>query len=162
MASGWRTLTALLTCMVTTVANAETVEMDALAGDYTIHDSQGKQVGHAELAIRQPGAVIEESRKIGEGSLQQLWFMALEHNSGWTQLFHSAGGVREFPRQSPAGTWPMIFGADVVLANGSPAKFRLTITLRGDQHHHRLLEMSRDGGANWSTVLDYEYRRILK
>jgi hypothetical protein len=141
-------------------AVAEPQALDVLAGEYTITNAKGETIGKASISVRKAGAVIEESRQIGDESPQLLWFAVLEHNSGWTQLFLSPAGLREFPLVSPKDAWPLIFGADVKLADGSPARFRLSISKEGEAAHRRLLEMSRNNGANWRPVFDYTYRRL--
>lgn len=103
--------------------------------------------------------MIEERRVVGDYDPQLLWLARLEHQDGWTQLFLSPAGIREFPRLSDKGQWPVVFGSGVTLANGTAALFRLTVDKQSDDEHHRLLEMSTNDGASWRTVLNYTYRR---
>ncbi|MBB3764741.1 hypothetical protein [Sphingomicrobium lutaoense] len=138
---------------------AEPADLSFLEGNWTIHSAGGDGLGHARIAIPLDGAMIEERRVIADRDPQLLWMARLEHQDGWTQLFLSPGGNREFPRLSPQGQWPMVFGGDVTLANGNEARFRLTVDRKSDDEHHRLLEMSSDEGSSWRPVLDYHYRR---
>ncbi|BDI60710.1 hypothetical protein MACH05_12700 [Qipengyuania nanhaisediminis] len=89
-----------------------------------------------------------------------MWLARLEHVEGWVQLFESPAGIREFAQISPADEFPVVFGGDVILRSGDPARFRLIVTPVDSASHTRRLEMSRDGGANWSVILDYTYRRV--
>lgn len=136
------------------------LELDFLAGQYDVLDADGTVLGQASVHVRIPGAVIEEDRRIGERAPQLMWLARLEHADGWTQIFQSPAGMREFPRLSPKGAWPIVFGGDVTLASGAPASFRLTISGSEPAKHRRLLEISRDGGESWATVFDYTYRRV--
>lgn len=140
-------------------AFAEPTSLDILAGRWAIFDASGAEVGNSAIEVQAPGAMLYEVRRIGDGEPQALWFANLEHAGGWTQMFLSVGGVREFPTVSPHGRWPLIMGAPVTLRDGSAVQFRLTVTFNSDDEHRRLLEVSRDEGQTWSTVLDYAYRR---
>ena len=154
-----RIITFLAALLVTQPILAGTNDLDFLAGNYTIEGPSGEALGNATITVRHPGAMIEEDRRIGKAASQKLWFGRLEHTGGWAQIFLSPNGLREFPRISEQGAWPLVFGAPVTLSNGTSASFRLTIT-RGSvssRSHRRLLEMSADSGKNWRTILDYSY-----
>jgi hypothetical protein len=149
----------LATLLFAQPAVAESGDLDFLPGTYTIAGPSGEVIGNATITVRHPGAMLEEERRIGEEPSQKLWFGRFERSGGWAQIFLSPNGLREFPRTSESGVWPMVFGAPVTLANGTSATFRLTITRAEDssQSHRRLLEMSVDGGDKWRTILDYTY-----
>lgn len=138
-------------------------ELDFLAGQWSIHDSKGEQVGHSRIVVQAPGAMLFEERKVGDGNAQPLWLENSESTQGWKQLFVGATGqIREFRQTSQPGAWPVVMGGDVVLRDGTPARFRLTLSRDSNDSSRRLLEMSRDSGANWQTVLDYRYTRIAQ
>lgn len=143
-------------------AHAESVELDFLAGKWAIFDANGAQIGESMIEIQAPEAMIYEVRRVGEGAAQPLWMARLERSQGWAQLFVSPAGVREFPALSTPGEWPLVMGAPTTLRNGSKVEFRLTMTKASDDESRRHLEMTRDGGASWSTVLDYTYRRAAE
>ena len=154
-----RIIAFLATLLVAQPVAAETDDLEFLSGEYMIEGPKGEALGTAAITVRQPGAMIEEERRIGKEASQKLWFGRLEHTGGWAQIFLSPNGLREFPRISEQGAWPLVFGAPVTLSNGTSASFRLTIT-RGSvssRSHRRLLEMSADSGKNWRTILDYSY-----
>jgi hypothetical protein len=134
-------------------------QLDFLAGDWAISDASGSVVGRSHIVVQAPGVALYEERRVGE-EMQPLWFQRVEHQQAWTQLFVGAAGmVREFPASSAPGAWPVVMGADVTLRDGTPVRFRLTMTRASDDDSRRVLEMSRDQGTSWSTVFDYRYRR---
>ena len=135
-------------------------QLDFLVGEWTLHDPAGAEIGRARVAEQAPGAMLYEERRIGERDAQPLWFARFERDSGWTQLFVGAAGmVREFRPVSPPGAWPLVLGGDVTLRDGTPVRFRMTMTRASDDESGRILEMSRDSGATWTTTFDYRYRR---
>lgn len=135
-------------------------QLDALAGEWIVFDEAGRQVGHSQVVAQVPGTMLFEQRVIGDKPPQPLWFENAERNNGWTQLFVGpAGMTREFKPMSPPGQWPIVMGSDVVLQDGTPVKFRMTVSPISDDAFRRLLEISRDSGANWKSVFDYRYRR---
>jgi hypothetical protein len=134
-------------------------QLDFLAGDWEISDSSGSVVGRSHIDLQAPGAMLFELRRVGDEA-QPLWFALSERNRAWTQLFVGAAGmVREFAASSAAGAWPLVMVGDVILRDGTPARFRLTMARESDDATSRLLEMSRDNGASWNIVFDYRYRR---
>ncbi|MBV9883702.1 MAG: hypothetical protein JO276_11890 [Sphingomonadaceae bacterium] len=134
-------------------------QLDFLAGDWRITDSAGRE-GRSRIIVQGPGAMLFELREIGGDGPLPLWFEYAERTHGWLQLFPGPNGLREFALESPAGAWPMVFGAEVALQDGSRARFRLTMTRASADESRRLLELSRDGGRTWSPVFDYLYRRV--
>lgn len=134
--------------------------LDFLAGNWTLHDASGAEIGRSRMEVQSPGAMLFEQRAVGEGAAQPIWFENSEKDSGWVQLFIGASGqVREFVTQSAPGAWPIVMGGDVTLRDGTPVKFRLTMARASDDETRRVLEMSRDQGATWTGVFDYTYRR---
>ena len=137
-------------------------QLDFLEGQWAIHDPSGAEVGRSRIAVQAPGAMLFEERKVGEDA-QPLWFENSETDKGWVQLFVGASGLmREFKQTSAPGVWPMIMTGDVVLRDGTPATFRLTMSRASNDETRRLLEMSRDKGGSWSPVFDYTYRRVAQ
>jgi hypothetical protein len=136
------------------------LQLDFLAGEWTLHDSGGTPVGRARITVQAPGAMIYEERTVGDQPMQPLWFENAERSGGWTQLFVGPRNqVREFTTLSEPGAWPLIFGGDVVRRDGTPARFRLTLTRQSDDESRRVLEISTDGGLSWQIVFDYRYVR---
>lgn len=134
-------------------------QLDFLAGDWTISDPSSAVVDRSHIVVQAPGVALYEERRVGQ-DMQPLWFQRVEHHQAWTQLFIGAAGMtREFPASSAAGVWPVVMGADVTLRDGTPVRFRMTMTRASDDDSRRVLEMSRDQGASWNTVFDYRYRR---
>lgn len=134
-------------------------QLNFLAGDWAVSDASGAVVGRSHIVMQAPGAALYEERRVGT-EMQPLWFVRSERHQAWTQLFVGVSGmVREFPATSAPGTWPMVMGADVTLRDGTPVRFRLTMTRTTDDDSRRVLEVSRDQGTTWSTVFDYRYRR---
>ena len=139
---------------------SEPADLDFFVGAWSIHAFDGKAVGASLIEEQAQGAVYYEVRTVGEGAAQPLWFVNSEAAGGWTQLFLGpASRVRAFNPVSAPGEWPLVLGSDVVLQDGTAARFRMTISKSGDDKSRRVLELSKDGGATWSTVFDYEYRR---
>ena len=134
-------------------------QLDFLVGDWQVTDAAGR-IGRSHIIAQVPGAMLYELREVGGDGPLPLWFEYSERGAGWIQLFPSPAGIREFALLSPPGAWPMVFGADVTLQDGSRARFRLTMSRASADRNRRLLEMSRDGGGSWATVFDYEYRRV--
>lgn len=143
----------------TTSPEAQPVALGFLAGEWTLHDAAGAHIGRSTIDAQGSGAVLYERRTVGD-AVQPLWLINSERTGGWVQLFlNPSGQVREFSTLSHNGAWPLVLGAEARLRDGALARFRLTITAASDDESRRLLEMSRDNGASWSTVLDYTYRR---
>ncbi|MGQ0590192.1 MAG: hypothetical protein ACT4N8_11795 [Sphingosinicella sp.] len=135
-------------------------QLDFLAGEWTLHDAAGAEIGRSRVVVQAPAAMLYEERRVGEREAQPLWFARFERDGGWTQLFVGATDmVREFRPVSPPGAWPLVLGGDVTLRDGTPVRFRMTMTRVSDDESGRILEMSRDNGATWSTTFDYRYRR---
>jgi hypothetical protein len=136
------------------------IDLDFLGGNWDLFDAAGKKVGDSTITVHAPGAALFELRTADGGEGQPLWFFNSERDKGWVQLFLGPSNqARAFTLQSPPNSWPLVLGADVVLRDGTPARFRMTMTRASADLSRRKLEMSRDQGATWSTVFDYEYRR---
>jgi hypothetical protein len=148
---------ALVACL-TLPAAAEApkaVDLDFLAGEWTLEDEGGNVVGTSRIHVEAAGVMIHEVREANGGKPQQLWFQNSEPHGGWTQLFIGADGLmREFPPKSMPGEWPLVLGGD-----GVAARFRMTMWKASNDESRRILERSNDGGKTWSTVFDYVYRR---
>lgn len=139
------------------------VTLDFMVGEWTLHDASGAMIGHSTITGQEPGAILYERRAVGQTAAQPLWFENAERTGGWVQLFlNPSGQVREFATLSSAGEWPLVLGGDVTLRDGARAKFRLTVSRASNDEMRRLLEMSRDGGQSWASVLDYTYRRARR
>ena len=135
-------------------------QLDFLAGDWIIQDADGEPIGTSRIVLQVPDTMLYEERVVDGKTPQPLWLENAERNNGWTQLFVGpAGQTREFPLRSEPGTWPIVMGADVVLRNGTPVTFRLTLSRQSDDESRRVLEMSADQGDTWKTILEYQYRR---
>ncbi len=136
-------------------------QLDGWAGNWTIADSSGRQIGRSTIEEQVSQLMLFELRLIeGNQAPQALWFEFSERNKGWTQLFRGPFGIREFGPMSPAGEWPMILGAeDVPLADGTNVSFRMTVSRLSPDSYRRVLERTRDEGATWETVFDYHYAR---
>jgi hypothetical protein len=140
---------------------ASGTQLDFLAGQWILADSAGGEIGRSVIAIQAAGAMLFEERRIGDAAPQALWFANSEANGGWTQLFVGAAGmIREFKPTSAQGSWPIVLGADVTLRDGSAARYRMTIQRQSEAESRRILEISRDSGASWQKVFDYNYRRV--
>ena len=131
--------------------------LDFLAGDWTITDPSGA-TGRSHIVVQVPHAMLYELREIGSDGPLPLWF-AFSEEGGWVQLFPGPAGMRAFRLVSDSRAWPLVFGGDVRLRDGTPVRFRLTMSRASNDESRRLLEMSHDGGATWSTAFDYTYRR---
>lgn len=134
--------------------------LDFLVGDWALFDANGKQVGTSTIVAEFPGSMLLETRKVDGQPPQPLWFENAEAEGGWSQLFVGPQGkVRMFKPVSPQSKWPLELGSDVTLQDGTPVRFKMTMTHPSAERSNRKLEMSRDAGATWTTVFDYEYRR---
>lgn len=140
-------------------SNAARNQLDVLAGDWTLTDASGA-TGRSHVEIAASGAMLFERREMGSDGALPLWFAFSERAHGWTQLFPSPNGIREFTLLSPVGQWPLVFGGDVTLQDGSGARFRLTMSQPDPDHGERRLEISRDAGVSWQIIFAYAYRRI--
>jgi len=160
-----RPLLPLLSLLSLTAASAEgrqqpSSQLDFLGGDWTLSGPSGEAAGTSHIVVQLPGAMIYEERR-AEGGQLPVWFVNSESAGGWSQLFPSpSGALREFRPSSKPGEWPLVLGTDVRLADGSPARFRLTLTRRSDDESRRVLEMSGDSGAHWRPVFDFTYKRV--
>ncbi len=153
-------LAALFALFALPALASDPVDLSFLAGDFAIHDPAGAEIGEAAAIEEAADAVIRETRKVGDGAPQILWFVNDEEKGGWRQLFVAATGrVRAFDPVSAAGEWPLVLGSETTLKDGTTARFRMTLSKTGDDRARRLLEMSKDDGATWTTVFDYDYRR---
>ena len=140
--------------------DAAPVDLGFLAGEWVIHDATGETIGWSRIDEQADNAVLFEIRTIGDKKGQPLWFVNSEADGDWEQLFLGpTGAVRAFSAQSQTGAWPMVLGSSVTLADGTPAQFRMTIIKADDDHSRRTLEISKDAGASWTTIFDYDYRR---
>lgn len=143
-------------------ARAETpaIALDFLAGAWELRDPSGKVLGASVVEVQEAGAVLFERRTVGEGRPQSLWLVNSENPSGWGQLFLGPKRqVREFRAMSAPGAWPILMGGEFVTQDGKATRFRMTMTRGSGDDTRRVLELSRDGGANWSTAFDYTYVR---
>ena len=152
---------ALLALSLLSPAHAgQAVSLDFLQGRWNILDASGNRLGTSEIAIQASEAMLFETRTITGRPPQPLWLANTESDGGWIQLFVAVNGrLREFRTRSPAGEWPLVLGAHVGTADGAEVDYRMTIAAPSRDRSHRLLEVSRDGGATWTDVLDYRYVR---
>ena len=135
-------------------------QLDFLAGDWALHDSAGARVGSSRIVVQAPNAMLYEERSVGNNGAQPLWFANVESSGRWTQFFVGARGlIRAFEAETAPGTWPIVMGSDVTLRDGTPVRFRMTISRASADETRRILEVSRNRGATWSNVFDYVYRR---
>jgi hypothetical protein len=135
-------------------------QLDFLAGSWALHDPSGTRVGSSRIVVQASNAMLFEERQVGNAAMQPLWFANVESSGRWTQYFVGALGlIRAFVAESGPGAWPIVMGADVTLRDGTPVRFRMTMSRASADETRRILEISRDGGAAWSTVFDYVYRR---
>lgn len=138
-------------------------QLDSLAGSWEIRDPTGKPIGTSQIVVQAPEAMIYEMRQVGDEAPQPIWFSQFERHGKWSQLFVGANGsLREFVTQSAPGVWPIVMAGDVILRDKTPARFRLTMFQPSDTNSRRMLEISRDAGATWNTVFEYEYVRRSK
>lgn len=159
--------TALAAALAAMAATAQTSaaadpvhnQLDVLLGDWSLTDASGA-TGRSRIVAEVPGAMLYELREIGPDGPLPLWFAFSERSHGWVQLFPGPAGIREFALLSEPGRWPLVFGGDVTLRDGSPARFRLTMVQPDPDHGERRLEVSRDGGGSWQPVFVYHYRRL--
>ena len=136
-------------------------QIDFFVGEWSLHDPSGESIGRSQIEAQVAGTMLFELRTVGGQPAQPLWFENAERHGGWTQLFVGpAGMTREFVPQSEPGAWPMVMGGEFILRDGTPARFRMSISKSSEDEVRRLLEMSRDAGATWNPVFDYVYRRI--
>jgi hypothetical protein len=141
-------------------AESPAVGLDFLVGTWQLRDASGKVIGTSVIEIQEAGAVLFERRTVGEGKPQSLWLVNVESPAGWGQLFLGPKRqVREFRAMSAPGVWPMVMGGEFVTQDGKSTRFRMTMTRGSDDETRRVLELSRDGGVNWSTAFDYTYAR---
>ena len=141
-------------------AETPTIVLDFLAGTWEIRDASGKVLGTSVVEVQEAGAVLFERRAVGEGKAQSLWLVNAEEPAGWGQLFLGPKRqVREFRAMSAPGAWPIVMGGEFVTQDGKTTGFRMTMTRGSGDDTRRVLELSRDGGATWSTAFDYTYVR---
>ena len=138
--------------------DAARAQLDPLVGDWDIVDESGAS-GRSRVIAQAPGLMLYELRDIGPDGPLPIWFKYSERTHSWLQLFPGPSGIREFQALSPPGQWPLLFGGEVVLQDGSAARFRLTMAQPSPDLGTRRLEMSRDGGSSWRTAFAYTYRR---
>lgn len=139
------------------------LDLDFLVGSWEIEDANGQLIGTAEIVAQVPHTMLYEQRTIGDGPAQSLWLENAERNDGWTQLFVGpVGQTRQFVPWSLPGEWPLVLGADITLQDGTPVRFRMTLSHESNDASRRHLEISRDGGHSWETVFDYLYRRAVE
>jgi len=135
-------------------------QLDFLAGNWSLHDAAGTRVGSSRIVVQAANAMLFEERQVGNAAAQPLWFANVESSGRWTQYFVGALGlIRAFEAQTAPGAWPIVMGADVTLRDGTPVRFRMTMSRASADETRRILEISRDGGATWNNVFDYSYRR---
>jgi hypothetical protein len=135
-------------------------QLDFLAGSWEIRDPDGKAIGTSRIELAAPGAMLHETRTVGDEPPQPLWFSMFERHGRWSQLFVGARGMlREFVTTSEPGTWPIVMAGDVIMRDGKPGRFRLTMRRESDDQSSRVLELSRDAGVSWSPVFHYIYVR---
>ena len=140
-------------------APVSAVDLGFLVGDWELFDAGGQRVGSSRVSVQAPGAMLFEERAVGDGAPQPLWFVNSERDGGWVQMFVGPKNqARVFTGPSPQ-SWPLELGSDVTLVDGSAARFRLTMQRIGPEGSRRVLLMSRDKGASWKPIFDYEYRR---
>jgi hypothetical protein len=129
-------------------------------GNWTIVDENNQPIGSSQIVEQVPGDMLFETRVVGGGEAQLLWFARSERAGGWIQLFASPRGIREFTSGAGSDSNTLVyFGNDVPLREGLVVDYRLTLWATSPDRHRRLLEGSRDGGNTWETVFDYNYRR---
>ena len=139
----------------------ESRQFDFWVGDWEVHDNQQNQMvvgaSHVERILNQ--CVIFENWTGsfgGSGKSFNAWNPEL---ACWQQNWmDDKGGVTNFTD----GHWDgakLVFLADKKDSNGNPVKNRLSFFALGPDQVRQFSEQSRDGGATWSVVYDFNYLR---
>jgi len=139
----------------------ESRQFDFWIGDWEVHDNTQNQVvvgaSHVERILNQ--CVIFENWTGafgGSGKSLNAWNPEL---GCWQQNWmDDTGGVTNFTDGRWDGT-KLVFVADKKDASGRPVKNRLSFFALGPDQVRQFSEQSRDGGATWTVVYDFNYLR---
>ena len=143
------------------VYSAESRQFDFWVGDWDVFDNSQNQLpvgsSHVERILNQ--CVIFENWTGsfgGSGKSFNAWNPELRC---WQQNWmDDKGGVTNFTDGHWDGT-KLVFVADKKDARGNPVKNRLSFFALGPDQVRQFSEQSRDGGATWTVVYDFNYRR---
>jgi hypothetical protein len=139
----------------------ESRQFDFWVGDWEVHDNTQNQMlvgsSHVERILNQ--CVIFENwtgNFGGSGKSFNAWNPEL---ACWQQNWmDDKGGVTNFTDGRWDGT-KLVFLADKKDSNGKPVKNRLSFFALGPDQVRQFSEQSRDGGATWTVVYDFNYLR---
>ena len=139
----------------------ESRQFDFWVGDWEVHDNTQNQMvvgeSHVERILNQ--CVIFENWTGtfgGSGKSFNAWNPEL---GCWQQNWmDDKGGVTNFTDGRWDGT-KLVFIADKKDTSGNPVKNRLSFFALGPDQVRQFSEQSRDGGATWTVVYDFNYLR---
>ena len=139
----------------------ESRQFDFWVGDWEVRDNTQNQIvvgsSHVERILNQ--CVIFENWTGafgGSGKSFNAWNPEL---GCWQQNWmDDKGGVTNFTDGRWDGT-KLVFVADKKDSNGKPIRNRLSFFALGPDQVRQFSEQSRDGGATWTVVYDFNYLR---
>jgi hypothetical protein len=138
-------------------------QLDFWVGEWTVW-SEGQQVGTNVIRKVQSGCAIEEHWTDVEGGTGQSLFYYLPVQDEWRQVWVTPaatvpGGLKE-KHQVEAPEDSVRFQGTIQRPGDDPYLDRTTLTALEGGVVRQHIEVSLDGGANWQTTFDAEYRPV--
>ena len=150
-------LPALLAGPSTVVRSPEQRQFDFWVGDWEVHDSHGKRLGHNRVVALLGGTVLQEHWEGGQGGSGTSLNAYVPARRLWKQCWMDAkGGVLDLEGG--------VVGISMVLSGvteGPAGKVieRITWTPLPDGRVRQLWDQSKDGGVAWTVSFDGYYSR---
>lgn len=133
---------------------------DFWVGEWDVYGPGGDQVGQNVIRTTMNGCVLHESYDGGQGYHGESFNVWDASRGAWHQSWVDNGGALLL-LEGEATDGGMVLQGSTLRADGTAVLNRITwvrLDASGDRVRQHW-EASTDGGDNWSTVFDGEYRR---
>jgi hypothetical protein len=138
--------------------------LDFWIGEWTVHVAD-QQVGTNRIEkILNGCAVVEHWVDVGGGRGQSLFYY-IPADDEWKQVWVTeqatvTGGVKEKRLVARLADGSVRFQGEIALPQAGSYLDRTTLTPLPEGRVRQHIEVSRDGGATWTTTFDAEYRPV--
>jgi hypothetical protein len=140
---------------------AEHRQFDFWIGRWEVRNPGGAVVGTNVIESIHGGCVLRESWSGRSGSEGNSYNIYYAPGGRWHQTWVDNTGTLLLLDGGLDDAGAMVLEGEMAGRDGRPARHRIAWTPLGPDRIRQLWVVSRDGGENWETLFDGDYRRVL-